>query len=73
MLADAHRLCHPHDLGHLVRLDVRPQPLRTPRQHNHLLKVTPNDLGVDQERRTQERKLIMNCIARSIMRYRPER
>ena len=30
VLADAQRARHPDDLGHLVRLDVRPEPVRPP-------------------------------------------
>ena len=54
VLADAERLGQPDDLGHLVGLDVRPQPGRPSRQRDHVQQVLPDELGVDQERRTEE-------------------
>ncbi len=53
VLADPERFGQPDDLGHLVGLDVRAQPLRSSRKRDHALNVFSDELAVDQERRAE--------------------
>ena len=63
VLVDAQAPRQPDDLRHLVRLDVRPEPIRPPRHRDHLLEVAADQRPVDQERRAQQLRRVVQAVA----------
>ena len=55
---------HPHDLCHFVSFDMRTQPPRPLSHRDHGLKVLTNQLGVDQERRTEDFREVADRVMR---------
>ena len=64
VFVNAQRFRHPHDLCHLVGFDVRAQPPRPVGHRDHGLEVLTNQLGVDQERRTEEFRRVADQVTR---------
>ena len=64
VLADAHRLGHPHDLGHLVGLDVRSKTVRSSCHRDHVLEVPAHQAAIDQKARAEQ----FGCVSKGIKR-----
>ncbi len=64
VLADAQPFREPDDLGHLVRLDVRPEPVGAARHLKHRFEVAPDQRPEDQERGTEQRFGVVQRVAR---------
>src|SRR5262249_32367687 len=64
MLVDAQLLGQADEGRHLVRLDVRPEPVGAAGQADHRVEVAPDERAEQDERRAQEGRGVVDAIAR---------